>query len=306
MLNYKLFFLLFFYLTKAYAQSYFDHTAHGMPNLQEMPLCKDGIDNDFDGKKDEEAQGCNPKTIQSLSCKKCHQTNKDQSFKIINHQNCEPCHQLDQIIKNKNTSYCKSCHNGPPPSKSYHFPPFRQSIRRSRFNVSDMEDIPEGGWSPFGISKNFDHKQHAKIGGVCHQCHIETSKQSQKIKAKVSKQLNDKRGHQFDGYFVLNGHEGCFKCHQKLDPKPDDCMGCHEILEKTTFEINPNRTLGQFDHQAHKDQLGELPCKKCHSNVEEDQHSLVVLPKKPDCLSCHSGEIAFDMRENNCNKCHKK
>ncbi len=90
-----------------------------------------------------------------------------------------------------------------------------------------------------------------------------------------------------------------------------------EVKEKAASSLsifsNANRPLPEFDHDLHKDSLGEEGCAKCHHVLDEESDELVYSEgEETPCYDCHMEKEDDDipaMREashDNCTKCHRE
>jgi|APSaa5957512622_1039677.scaffolds.fasta_scaffold138116_2 hypothetical protein len=87
-----------------------------------------------------------------------------------------------------------------------------------------------------------------------------------------------------------------------------------EILEPEQLKLfsNQKRPVPEFDHDLHKDGLGETGCAKCHHVLDTEQNKLVYSEgEETACTECHSSEESDDLlaiREAshaNCTACHR-
>lgn len=258
----------------------FSHIAHGIGVEGPSPLCRDGADNDGDGKADDHDRECRKRMPDCAGCHDLRGPDWQQRGRM-GHAACNGCHPISQMVGGgRAPALCTSCHLT---GNTFRFPPH----------------VP-GAEGEFTLAR-FDHGDHTRDGNRgCTQCH----RLSAAATAQVVKDPSPEMGR--------IGHETCGQsiCHgEAVKPAMGDCTGCHVRREgdqpPAAPEWDPYRTAYAFSHVGHARKAGEGNCGDCHVNVAGGgPGARVPLPPMKACESCHQGQVAFSTFGPQCQWCH--
>lgn len=201
-----------------------------------------------------------------------------------NHAPCNSCH-AEEFAK-PNSKLCQSCHTDANPWEK------------------DKPIKPlTGGVSSFVAG--FSHKDHTDRipslkEGDCSSCH--PTQAGQPAKAAPARRIKD-------GAYTPAAHAQCSSCHKNLEPKMDNCAGCHRAPEgggeAAQKAGNPMmwRVGAKFTHDEHGKR--GMKCDNCHQGVMDVAAGKPApRPTKKGCEGCHNGETAFGVTGHDCARCH--
>lgn len=240
-----------------------------------------------------------------VPCGQCHKNDAPSKTKPYRDtpQQCNACHQNNDVHKGSQGKECQQCHSTSSWSKTtfdHSKTAFPLLDKHSKLECSqchrssDYKDFSKLDFAPPKADKHcaschqIDDVHLGRFGQQCNDCHN-------------SQAWNKTRfNHTLDTHFELKGaHRSltCTACHSgsiAVDKTPATCNGCHQ------------------GDDVHKGRNGS-DCQQCHSVTQwkttRFDHSktgflLKGAHQQVACEQCHAGDVKTPIEDQSCNGCH--